>query len=59
LCLKLNKGTGVANPTSFFGTQKGEFSLGIKCIKAVTQAEDLEGGVVGEKNVRQMPGSCL
>lgn len=34
---------------SFFGEQEGDFSLEIKSIKAVSQSDDLEKGIVSRK----------
>jgi hypothetical protein len=36
---------------SFFGDQEGDFSLEIESIKAVSQSDDLEGGMVRGHNV--------
>jgi hypothetical protein len=36
---------------SFFGEQEGDFSLEIKSITAVSQSDDLEGGMVRGNNV--------
>jgi hypothetical protein len=36
---------------SFFGDQEGDFSLEIKSITAVSQSDDLEGGMVRSNNV--------
>jgi hypothetical protein len=44
---------------SFFGEQEGDFSLEIKSIKAVTQSDDLEGGIVSKENVRRSRGERL
>jgi hypothetical protein len=44
---------------SFFGEQEGEFSLEIKSVKAISQSDDLEGGIVSRENVRRFPGERL
>jgi hypothetical protein len=44
---------------SFFGDQQGDFSLEIKSIKAISQADDLEGGIVSRQNVSCRSGTKL
>ena len=42
--------------TSFFGEQEGDFSLEIKSIKAVSQSDGLEKGIVSKESEVAAPG---